>query len=147
MIENYNEFGKRLQKVMDSKGYKAAQVVELSKKYDESGKGISKPSLSQWLNGTYIPKQNGLYLLSKVLDVSPSFLMGKTDDPTYDLKKLNQEEELCDLMKKCYGKQAYQIVKMYLSLNEEGKEAAFLRIQELTELERYKVKRASMKIG
>jgi hypothetical protein len=63
--------------------------------------------------------------------------MGYTDEPTYNLERLTQEAELCDLMKKCYGTDAYRIVKMYMMLNEYGKQAAFERVQELTQLDKF----------
>ena len=40
-MEN-NVFGKRLQKLMDEHELKATDIVQLSKKYDETGKGLSK---------------------------------------------------------------------------------------------------------
>lgn len=63
-MEN-NVFGKRLQKLMDEHELKATDIVQLSKKYDETGKGLSKANVSQWLNGVYIPKSKGIYILSK----------------------------------------------------------------------------------
>lgn len=50
-------------------------------------------------------------------------------------------------MQKCYGKEAYTIVRMYLSLNDDGKQAAFERIQELTQLEKFTVKRDAQKMA
>jgi transcriptional regulator with XRE-family HTH domain len=48
-----------------------------------------------------------------------------------------QEVFVCNLIKQCYGTDAYRIVKMYMMLNEYGKKTAFERVQELTELEKY----------
>jgi hypothetical protein len=134
---NENLFGKRLQKLMDEHDLKAADVAQLSKKYDDTGKGLSKANLSQWLNGVYVPKSKGIYLLSKIFNVNPNYLMGNTDDPSYDHEELTQQVITCDLINKCFGKQAYELVKMYLSLNAAGKDAAFERVQELTQLEKY----------
>ena len=63
-MEN-NVFGKRLQKLMEEHDLKATDIVQLSKKYDETGKGLSKANISQWLNGVYVPKSKGIYILSK----------------------------------------------------------------------------------
>lgn len=38
--------------------------------------GISRSSLSEYAKGKFIPKQDKVYLISKVLDVSPAWLMG-----------------------------------------------------------------------
>lgn len=61
-------FSNRLKKAMDIKNIKA---VELSVKT-----GISKSSLSEYINGKYEAKQDGVYLLAKVLDISEAWLMG-----------------------------------------------------------------------
>lgn len=38
--------------------------------------GISRSSLSEYAKGKFVPKQDKVYLISKVLDVSPAWLMG-----------------------------------------------------------------------
>jgi len=43
--------------------------------------GIGKSSISQYLSGEYEPKQKKIYKLATALNVSPSYLMGFTDDP------------------------------------------------------------------
>lgn len=48
--------------------------------------GISKSTLSEWLNGKYEPKQNNIYILSKALNVNPTWLMG------LDVQKEIQED-------------------------------------------------------
>ena len=132
-----NDFVIRLQKLMDERHMKATDVAEASKKYDESGKGISKANISQWLNSVYEPKAWGINLLSKVLGCNPNYLMGITDEVEYDHEKLTQQAIICDMINKCYGKKAYEVVKMFLTLNHAGQEAAFERIQELTMLDKY----------
>lgn len=48
--------------------------------------GISKSTLSEWLNGKYEPKQNNIYILSRALNVNPTWLMG------LDVQKEIQED-------------------------------------------------------
>ena len=48
----------------------------------------------------------------------------------YD-KQLEKEVEICDLINKCYGKEAYAVVKMYLDMNENGRKLAFDLISNL----------------
>lgn len=43
--------------------------------------GISKGQMSSYVTGRYEPKQNNIYLISKALNVSPTWLMG------YDVQK------------------------------------------------------------
>lgn len=38
--------------------------------------GISKSQISNYMSGRYAPKQDGIYLIAKALDVSPNWLMG-----------------------------------------------------------------------
>ena len=141
------EFSKRLQKLMDEQNLTSADVVQRSKLYDEEGKGVSKVNMSQWLSGTYKPSTKKIAILSAMFNVNPNYLMCNTDEASYDRVKLEREAELCDLMQKCYGKEAYKIVRMYLSLNEDGRNAAFERIQELTQLEKFTVKKDTQKMA
>lgn len=66
--ELVDTFSNRLKRAMQIRNIKA---VELSEKT-----GISKSSLSEYISGKYEAKQNGIYLLSKALDVSEAWLMG-----------------------------------------------------------------------
>ena len=61
-------FSNRLNKAMQIRNMKA---TELSAKT-----GIAKSSLSEYINGKYEAKQDGVYLLAKALNVSEAWLMG-----------------------------------------------------------------------
>lgn len=61
-------FKERLREAMATKGVKA---VELSEKT-----GIPKSSISYYLSGTNVPKQDRVYLLAKALEVSEAWLLG-----------------------------------------------------------------------
>lgn len=58
----------RIKEGMELRGLKQADLVEKT--------GISKGALSSYISGRYIPKQNNIYLISKALNVSESWLMG-----------------------------------------------------------------------
>lgn len=47
--------------------------------------GISKGSLSSYISGRYVPKQNNVYLIAKALDVNEAWLMG-ADVPMQRIK-------------------------------------------------------------
>ena len=49
--------------------------------------GITQSSISDWLNGKYLPKQDKIDILAKALGVSPAYLMGWEDDDI-DLSKI-----------------------------------------------------------
>lgn len=71
-VNEMETFAVRLKKLLKEK--KISQS-ELSKRTH-----IGKSSISTYLKGGYIPKQDKIYLIAKVLDVSESYLMGWTDE-------------------------------------------------------------------
>lgn len=98
MSELVDTFSNRLNTAMRIRNVKA---TELSIKT-----GIAKSSLSEYINGKYEAKQDGVYLLAKALCVNEAWLMGcdvpmektsqerKNDNTEYviDTKGLTQEE-------------------------------------------------------
>lgn len=58
----------RLRKIMEERNLNQRELADIS--------GIRASSISDWLNNKYEAKQDKIYLLSKALDVSPSWLMG-----------------------------------------------------------------------
>lgn len=73
-------FASRLREALDMNHMSAA---ELSRRT-----GISEGSISQYLKGTILAKQDKVYAISQVLDVSPNWLMA-FDDP--DVSLLSEE--------------------------------------------------------
>lgn len=61
-------FTNRLNEAMRIRNIKATELSEKT--------GIAKSSLSEYINGKYEAKQDGVYLLAKALDVSEPWLMG-----------------------------------------------------------------------
>lgn len=61
-------FSARLRKAMDVRGMKA---VELSDRT-----GIDKGSISNYLKGRYLPKNDKIYLMASALSVNPAWLSG-----------------------------------------------------------------------
>lgn len=59
-------FAHRLQIALDKKDIKPADLSVLT--------GIDKGSISNYVNGRFLPKQDKLYLMSSVLSVNPSWL-------------------------------------------------------------------------
>lgn len=114
------EFSKRLQELMADRDMTAADVVRLSKRYDS--KGISKPNMSHWMNGTYIPSTPNIYLLSQIFNVNPNYLM--CDNAVSDSQKPMSDEE-------------HKLIDIFSRLNEVGKAAALQRLEELTQLKQY----------
>ena len=65
------DFRSRLAQVMAEKNMRAA---ELSRRT-----GISKPRLSQYLSGVYIPKADAICLLAQALEINEGYLLGTSD--------------------------------------------------------------------
>lgn len=68
MSELIDTFANRLNDAMRIRNMKATELSEKT--------GIAKSSLSEYINGKYEAKQDGVYLLAKALEVSEAWLMG-----------------------------------------------------------------------
>ena len=68
------DFRTRLAQVMSEKNIKAA---ELSRRT-----GISKPRLSQYLSGVYVPKADAICAMAFALGINEGFLLGTTENIT-----------------------------------------------------------------
>ena len=66
---------------------KQMKPVDLARK-----SGINKGTISKYLKGDYLPKQNNIGAIAKALDVSPAWLMGY--DLTMDGKELPTDIEI-----------------------------------------------------
>lgn len=63
-----DSFASRMRKAMEIRDMKQTDLVEKT--------GLPKSAISQYYSGKYEPKQKGIYLIAKALDVSESWLMG-----------------------------------------------------------------------
>lgn len=68
----YNEkvegCGRRISKALSIRGMKQTDLCNAT--------GIPKSAMSQYIKGSFEPKQDRIYLLSQALDVSEAWLMG-----------------------------------------------------------------------
>lgn len=76
--ERIDSCGQRIAKALDINGMKQAELCKLAK--------VPKSSLSLYLSGAYEPKQNRIYDMARVLNVSEAWLMG------YDVPMERQEK-------------------------------------------------------
>lgn len=116
-------FQNRLNQAMEIRGMRQVDLAEKS--------GLLKAQISQYKSGKYEPMQDALYKLAKALSVNVAWLMGHDAPMEIDHQQLAYEVEICDLVNKCYGKEAYSVVKMYLEMNEKGRKLAFDLISNL----------------
>lgn len=79
----------RLQKALITRGITPAELAQKS--------GINKGNISRYLSGKVEPKQSSIFAMAKVLDVSPSWLLGidndftlKADESTLLIEKIGR---------------------------------------------------------
>ena len=75
--------GQRIAEALALKGMRQSELCKLAK--------VPKSSLSLYLSGAYEPKQDRIYSIAMVLDVSEAWLMGY-DVPMEKTKKASPEE-------------------------------------------------------
>ncbi|MCQ2430381.1 MAG: helix-turn-helix domain-containing protein [Clostridia bacterium] len=79
-----DDFAARLRQAMENSGLRANQVADRT--------GLSKARISQYVNGRYTPKWDGICRLAEVLSVSPAWLMG--EDGASDVQDLPSGRDL-----------------------------------------------------
>ena len=82
--ERIESCGERIAKALNIKGMKQSELCKLAK--------VPKSSLSLYLSGAYEPKQNRIYDMARVLNVSEAWLMGY--DVPMDREQKNSPSEL-----------------------------------------------------
>lgn len=82
---------KRLQLALDSAGISQQELAEKS--------GVSKASISQYINGSHSPSNISSGKMGKVLNVSPMWLMGFDVEMRKDLSENAAEKDLGFLKK------------------------------------------------
>ena len=115
-----NLFQERLVEAMKLRGITASEISNRT--------GLSKPTLSYYVNGKWIAKQKSVYLIAEVLRVSPAWLMGE-DVPMEKPKNLMA---ISDAEKR--------LLAYYRALNEIGKSKAISNIYDLSKIDDYKEK-------
>lgn len=92
-------FRDRLIEAMRIRGISQTELSERS--------GVSKASISQYVNNVYDAKPKPLMKLAQALNVSASWLSGHTDCMEEDHQKLCDEVDLCEVLSKFFGKDVY----------------------------------------
>lgn len=113
----------RLKQIMSERGLKQVDILEACKPYCERyGVQLKKNDLSQYVSGKVEPKQDKLSILGMALNVNEVWLMGyNVPAGREELAKLEQklqnEAAACEMFERCYGKEAFQAVKLFLQLD------------------------------
>lgn len=114
-------FAERLKYYMDEAGMKQTELVEKSQ--------ISKSTISEYLSGSYEPKQRNIYKLAVALGIKPSQLMGIGGPRIVKMPpiELNQPER--------------ELITKYRRLDDGGKD----RINRQVDFELYQLEKSAQK--
>lgn len=134
-------FQHRFIEAMRIRGLRQCDVAELS--------GLNKAHISQYKTGKYEPMQDALYKLATALRVNVAWLMGHDVPMEINRKELEQKEMVCSLIEKCYGAKAYELVELFIRLNDTGKAKALEELSDMVQLSKYteKEKREDAKMA
>lgn len=122
-------FRNRFIKAMEIRGMRQIDVAEKS--------GLDKAQISQYKNGKYEPMQDALYKLAKALNVNVAWLMGHDVPMEVDVIALQKKTSVCDLLEKCYGSKAYELVELFIQLNDVGKAKVIEDVKDMIQLPKY----------
>lgn len=125
----------RIEQAINIRGMKRIELAEKT--------GISKATISNWINQKYQPKQESLFKLAKVLDVSEMWLAGYNAP----MERINREEIIIPPEEKIKANNVREIVNqmredealknLFLSicsLNVEQRKTIESMVNELTKL-------------
>ncbi len=111
------EFYQQLKKAMNIRNISQTELCEKT--------GIPKSAMSQYISGSFKPKQKRTFLIANALNVNEAWLMGYDDIPmekkqTDDAENLTPEDlEAIELLKKLTPEQRIMAEKMLKSLIED----------------------------
>lgn len=137
----------RLKQIMNERGLKQVDILEACKPYCEKyGVKLAKNDLSQYISGKVQPGQDKLSILGLALNVNEVWLMGYNVPSGKDeLHKIEQqlkhEATACELFEKCYGKEAFQAVTLFLQLDTLDQGRAIGNMEEMLKADKYAIKK------
>lgn len=103
-------FANRLKIAMSEKNINLTKLSNMT--------GISKPLISNYLSGNYEAKQQNIYKLAEVLEVTPAWLMGY-DVPIDDIKWSEFFKEKIDLIENHKKNQEFDELDLLFSKNKD----------------------------
>lgn len=139
----------RLKQIMSERGLKQVDILEACKPYCKRyGVQLKKNDLSQYVSGKVEPKQDKLSILGMALNVNEVWLMGyNVPAGRKELEKLEQqlqsEVAACELFEKCYGKEAFEAVKLFVQLDTLDQGKVIGKMELMLEDKKYSAKEGS----
>lgn len=102
--------------ILERKGISGSQLA--------AGIGVSTGNIFDWKSGRSTPKLEAICKIADYLDCSTDYLLGRTSEKSFSSAEISADEK--------------KLLSYYNSLNDEGKEKALERLEEMTALDRYK---------
>lgn len=139
----------RLKQIMGERGMKQVDILDACKPYCEKyNVQLKKNDLSQYVSGKVEPKQDKLSILGMALNVNEVWLMGYNVPAGRDeLAKLEQrlqsEVAACEMFEQCYGKEAFQAVKLFLQLDTLDQGRVIGSMETMLKDEKYSIQKES----
>lgn len=114
-----SKFHLRLRELRNSRKVSQQELADLL--------GISKSSVNMYERGEREPGLDTLEAIADYFNVDMDYLMGKTSeikafDEIFSTEILAKESEVYKAINDCFGKQTVELVHLFNSFNEEGKE-------------------------
>lgn len=131
-----DSFQNRLCQAMAVRGVSQAELAK--------GTGLSRPRISQYVNGTYEAKQQALYKIAHYLKVDVSWLMGY--DVPMEPEEIVDEAQLqidkstpsiLDLIQEQCGETAKEAFAMYLALDNDDRGEIRGEMKQMLKAEKY----------
>lgn len=130
-----DSFQSRLCQAMAVRGVSQSELAK--------GTGLSRPRISQYVNGTYEAKQQALYKIAKYLNVNVSWLMGY--DVPWDSDEIVEEPQelvvsthsILDLIQEHCGAAAKEAFAMYLALDNDDRGEIRGEMKQMLKAEKY----------
>ena len=101
--------GQRIKEIRKMRKISQTELAEKLGYFCQDGKTGSKSSISKIEKGTVNITLSKVEEIAHVLDVSPTDIIVSAKD---------FQNQICDLLSRCYKKQSYDIVKKFLKLDE-----------------------------
>jgi len=120
----------RLKQIMSERDLRQVDILERTLPFCRTyGVKMNKSDISQYVSGKVEPNQDKLFVLSLALNVSEGWLMGfdvsrTRSSSTFSSMQLTDQEE--------------HLVISFRGLNEDGREKAIERVEELLDVPRYR---------
>lgn len=139
----------RLRQIMNERGLKQVDILEACKPYCEKyGVKLAKNDLSQYISGKVQPGQDKLSILGMALGVNEVWLMGyNVPAGKNELKVIEQqlknETAACELFEKCYGKEAFQAISLFLQLDTLDQGRTIGNMEEMLKADKYSTQKES----